>query len=368
MRRGELLQDLSGGGLRGRLSQVYGAGAAETAVRLRELVLEYAGTFPCDESADTWLFSTPGRTELGGNHTDHQRGAALAGSVNLDTIACVVPNRSRTIRIKSRHHRIAEVNLDDLSILYLIFRSGGAFLRARRARGTFLRTQTCGAHAGILIFYFTISPRAAQGPMCRKCPYFRKVFPSPVRFPQIGGKSIDIQGEWFIIEDNWASPAQKIVVMIEARPPSVPPRKPSDSGGGKGNAAEAPLPLSGGRGGWAAGEHPADCHGNVESCHGGSCSCCASGHDCIMTGLLFLGGTHMNTPRTRRALTAVLALSAALALTATAFASEGEAPLSNMYGTFMALVPPVVAIVLALITKEAYSSLFIGVLVGALFK
>ncbi|MCI9165244.1 MAG: Na+/H+ antiporter NhaC family protein, partial [Oscillospiraceae bacterium] len=39
-----------------------------------------------------------------------------------------------------------------------------------------------------------------------------------------------------------------------------------------------------------------------------------------------------------------------------------------MYGTFMALVPPVVAIVLALITKEAYSSLFIGVLVGALFQ
>ena len=38
-----------------------------------------------------------------------------------------------------------------------------------------------------------------------------------------------------------------------------------------------------------------------------------------------------------------------------------------MYGTFWALVPPILAIVLALITKEAYSSLFIGVLVGALF-
>ena len=70
----------------------------------------------------------------------------------------------------------------------------------------------------------------------------------------------------------------------------------------------------------------------------------------------------MNTPRTRRAVAVVLALSAALALTATAFAADGEAPVSNMYGTFMALVPPVVAIVLALITKEAYSSLFIGVL------
>ena len=35
--------------------------------------------------------------------------------------------------------------------------------------------------------------------------------------------------------------------------------------------------------------------------------------------------------------------------------------------TFWALVPPIVAIVLALITKETYSSLFIGILVGALF-
>lgn len=44
-----------------------------------------------------------------------------------------------------------------------------------------------------------------------------------------------------------------------------------------------------------------------------------------------------------------------------------EAPVSNMYGTFWALVPPIIAIVLALITKEAYSSLFIGIVVGALF-
>ena len=40
---------------------------------------------------------------------------AWAASVNLDTIACVVPNGSRTIRVKSRHHRMAEVDLDELS-------------------------------------------------------------------------------------------------------------------------------------------------------------------------------------------------------------------------------------------------------------
>ena len=52
-----------------------------------------------------------------------------------------------------------------------------------------------------------------------------------------------------------------------------------------------------------------------------------------------------------------------------AFAAEagGAADQPAMYATFWALIPPVVAIVLALITKEVYSSLFIGILVGALF-
>ena len=76
----------------------------------------------------------------------------------------------------------------------------------------------------------------------------------------------------------------------------------------------------------------------------------------------------MRTPRTRRVLTLALVGAACLALTLTAFAAGGEAAVSGMYATFWALVPPVVAIVLALITKEAYSSLFIGILVGALFQ
>lgn len=59
----------------------------------------------------------------------------------------------------------------------------------------------------------------------------------------------------------------------------------------------------------------------------------------------------------------------ALMVSMTVFAADGEAVAqSNMYGTIWALVPPVVAIVLALITKEVYSSLFVGILVGALFN
>lgn len=58
-----------------------------------------------------------------------------------------------------------------------------------------------------------------------------------------------------------------------------------------------------------------------------------------------------------------------LLLAVTAFGAEGEAVehTSKMYATIWALVPPAVAIVLALITKEVFSSLFIGIVTGCLF-
>ena len=65
---------------------------------------------------------------------------------------------------------------------------------------------------------------------------------------------------------------------------------------------------------------------------------------------------------------ALLVMTAAALLCVSALAVEDGAPANSMYGTFWALVPPVIAITLALITKEAYSSLFIGVTVGALFS
>ena len=115
MRQEELLQALEGGGLLDRLEPVYGEDAAGAARRLADLIRGYAGVFPSGEE-DVLLFSVPGRTELGGNHTDHQWGHCLAGSVNLDTIACAAPNGTNLVRIQSRNHRMAEVSLDDLSI------------------------------------------------------------------------------------------------------------------------------------------------------------------------------------------------------------------------------------------------------------
>lgn len=66
---------------------------------------------------------------------------------------------------------------------------------------------------------------------------------------------------------------------------------------------------------------------------------------------------------------AVLVLAVMALFTVTAFAAEteGEAAPPAMYGTFWSLIPPIVAIALALITKEVYSSLFIGILMGAIF-
>jgi len=62
-----------------------------------------------------------------------------------------------------------------------------------------------------------------------------------------------------------------------------------------------------------------------------------------------------------------LAALALCAVTTAALASGGEEYVSNMYGTFWGLVPPIVAIVLALITKEVYSSLFVGIVLGGFF-
>ena len=59
-------------------------------------------------------FSAPGRTEIGGNHTDHQRGRVLAAAVNLDTLAAVRINGTGTIRILSEGYPMSVVELSSL--------------------------------------------------------------------------------------------------------------------------------------------------------------------------------------------------------------------------------------------------------------
>ena len=71
------------------------------------------------------LYSAPGRTEIGGNHTDHNNGVVLAGSVNLDIVAVVSPNNENIVRVKS--HGFEKIDDVDLSIRTPQPREGRAF-------------------------------------------------------------------------------------------------------------------------------------------------------------------------------------------------------------------------------------------------
>lgn len=65
--------------------------------------------------SDAAFFSTPGRTEIGGNHTDHQRGNVLCAAVDLDIIALAAPNSDNVIRLKSEG--FAKTDVIDLGLL-----------------------------------------------------------------------------------------------------------------------------------------------------------------------------------------------------------------------------------------------------------
>lgn len=62
------------------------------------------------------FFSAPGRTEIGGNHTDHQHGCVLAAAVDLDIFGASAKNDSRVIRIFSEGYGMEEISLDDLEV------------------------------------------------------------------------------------------------------------------------------------------------------------------------------------------------------------------------------------------------------------
>ena len=65
----------------------------------------------------THVFSAPGRTELSGNHTDHQHGQVLAAAVNLEMLAWVKPNNTTMIRVMSEGYSvISEIDVTDLEI------------------------------------------------------------------------------------------------------------------------------------------------------------------------------------------------------------------------------------------------------------
>ena len=79
-------------------------------------------------------FSAPGRTEIGGNHTDHQRGRVLAAAVNLDTVAAVRVNGTDTIRISSKGYPQSCVNVTELTPVESEINTTPALIRGVAAR------------------------------------------------------------------------------------------------------------------------------------------------------------------------------------------------------------------------------------------
>ena len=101
-----------------RVATLYGAGEAELArqkARYGKLVERFEQRFGQEHGA-LCFFSAPGRTEIGGNHTDHNHGKCLAGAVNLDTIACVEKTDDGMIVVDSEGFAPITVDTADLSV------------------------------------------------------------------------------------------------------------------------------------------------------------------------------------------------------------------------------------------------------------
>ena len=92
-------------------------------------------------------FSAPGRTEISGNHTDHQRGRVLAGAVNLDTVAAVRLNGTNLIRIQSKGYPMCQICLDELEPVESEINSTPALIRGVAARFTQLGCRVEGFDA-----------------------------------------------------------------------------------------------------------------------------------------------------------------------------------------------------------------------------
>ena len=110
----ETLQLLESSESRQLMEKLYGKGQAEAGIsRYQKLIKGYETIFGNEEIA---LFTSPGRTEISGNHTDHNQGKVLAGSINLDCVGVAAKTDDRKVHIVSEtYHQDFVIDLDDLS-------------------------------------------------------------------------------------------------------------------------------------------------------------------------------------------------------------------------------------------------------------
>lgn len=99
--------------------------------RIRQVKEGFAKTYGKENPR---IFSAPGRTEIGGNHTDHQHGCVLAAAVDMDILAAALPNGTKTIRVLSEGFAPDEVDLTDVHVREAEKNTSAALIRGVAAR------------------------------------------------------------------------------------------------------------------------------------------------------------------------------------------------------------------------------------------
>ncbi len=94
-----LLESITAGRLDAAIAPLYGDAIDARRARLAETVRKFGEIFGTD--GELMLISVPGRSELSGNHTDHNRGCVIAASIDLDIVAVVRARRDMMVCIKN---------------------------------------------------------------------------------------------------------------------------------------------------------------------------------------------------------------------------------------------------------------------------
>ncbi|MCR5150172.1 MAG: galactokinase [Clostridiales bacterium] len=111
----ELRNKISSGALDGAFAKLYSEDQLDRQ-KARYIRVSEAFDSLYGEGRQVGVYSAPGRTEVGGNHTDHNHGKVLAAGINLDAVAIAGENKDNTVRIKSEGYGMDVVSLDELEI------------------------------------------------------------------------------------------------------------------------------------------------------------------------------------------------------------------------------------------------------------
>ena len=226
-------QELSDGVHAARLASLYCCAPAETASEAARYAAVLDGlekTFGSHAAAG--LYSAPGRTESGGNHTDHQHGRVLAGSVNIDMIAAAAPNDKNQLCVQSEGYDLCIIDLNDLEARKEEENTTASLLRGECAAFT----QRGAKLAGLDVYISSNVPKGSGvsssaafevliGVILNDCFMTEKV--SPIAIAQIGqwaenvyfGKPCGLMDQMAssvgnIITIDFASPAKPVVEPV----------------------------------------------------------------------------------------------------------------------------------------------------------